>query len=201
MENWKDKDYITWGIILVNIIYFLYLDLTGSSEDVAFMLKHGAMFVPAVLEGEYFRLLTAVFMHFGIQHLVNNMLILFIFGSFMEKAMGRLRYLFFYLGCGIGANLVQVGWYFLERGLGDSEVVVSAGASGAIFGIAGGLLYIVLRNRGRLERLKTRQMVLMIVISLYLGFRSAETNNLAHIAGVIVGFILAVFIYRKPKHP
>lgn len=201
MENWKDKDYITWGIMLVNIVYFLYLDLTGSSEDVAFMLKHGAMFVPAVLEGEYFRLLTAVFMHFGIQHLVNNMLILFIFGSFIEKSMGKLRYLFFYLGCGIGANLVQVGWYFIERNRGNSEVVVSAGASGAIFGIAGGLLYIIFRNRGRLENLNIRQMALMIVISLYLGFQSAETNNLAHIAGVIIGFILAVFIYRKPKHP
>lgn len=201
MENWKDKDYVTWGIMLVNIAYFLYLDLTGSSEDAAFMLAHGAMYVPAVLEGGYFRLLTAVFMHFGIQHLVNNMLILFIFGSFMEKAMGKIRYLIFYLGCGIGANLVQVGWYLLESNRGNPEVVVSAGASGAIFGLAGGLLYIVLVHRGRLENLRTRQIVLIIVFSLYLGFRSAETNNLAHIAGVIIGFILAVFIYRKPRFP
>ena len=52
MEDWKDKDVVTWGIMLVNIVYFLYLDLTGSSENVAFMLKHGAMFVPAVLDGE-----------------------------------------------------------------------------------------------------------------------------------------------------
>lgn len=201
MENWKDKDVVTWGIMLVNIVYFLYLDLTGSSEDVAFMMRHGAMFVPAVLDGEYFRLLIAVFMHFGIQHLVNNMLILFIFGNFMEKAMGKWRYLLFYLACGVDVNLVQVGWYLLENRFRNPEVIVSAGASGAIFGIAGGLLYIILRNRGRLENLKTRQMALMIIISLYLGFRSAETNNLAHIAGVVVGFIMAIFIYRKPEHP
>ena len=201
MENWKDKDVVTWGIMLVNIVYFLYLDLTGSSEDVAFMMRHGAMFVPAVLDGEYFRLLIAVFMHFGIQHLVNNMLILFIFGNVMEKAMGKWRYLLFYLACGVGVNLVQVGWYLLENRFRNPEVIVSAGASGAIFGIAGGLLYIILRNRGRLENLKTRQMALMIIISLYLGFRSAETNNLAHIAGVVVGFIMAIFIYRKPEHP
>ena len=201
MENWKDKDVVTWGIMLVNIVYFLYLDLTGSSEDVAFMMRHGAMFVPAVLDGEYFRLLIAVFMHFGIQHLVNNMLILFIFGNFMEKAMGKWRYLLFHLACGVGVNLVQVGWYLLENRFRNPEVIVSAGASGAIFGIAGGLLYIILRNRGRLENLKTRQMALMIIISLYLGFRSAETNNLAHIAGVVVGFIMAIFIYRKPEHP
>lgn len=201
MENWKEKDVVTWMLMLVNIIYFLYLDLTGSSEDAAFMLRHGAMFVPAVLDGEYFRLFTAVFMHFGIQHLVNNMLILFIFGSFIEKAMGKCRYLLFYLVCGIGANLVQVGWYLWESRLKTPEVVVSAGASGAIFGIAGGLLYIILSNRGRLENLKTRQMILMIIVSLYLGFRSAETNNLAHIAGVVVGFIVAIFIYRKPTRP
>ena len=201
MENWKDKDVVTWGIMLVNIVYFLYLDLTGSSEDVAFMMRHGAMFVPAVLDGEYFRLLIAVFMHFGIQHLVNNMLILFIFGNFMEKAMGKWRYLLFYLAWGGGVNLVEVGWYLLENRFRNPEVIVSAGASGAIFGIAGGLLYIILRNRGRLENLKTRQMALMIIISLYLGFRSAETNNLAHIAGVVVGFIMAIFIYRKPEHP
>ncbi len=164
-------------------------------------MRHGAMFVPAVLDGEYFRLLIAVFMHFGIQHLVNNMLILFIFGNFMEKAMGKWRYLLFYLACGVGVNLVQVGWYLLENRFRNPEVIVSAGASGAIFGIAGGLLYIILRNRGRLENLKTRQMALMIIISLYLGFRSAETNNLAHIAGVVVGFIMAIFIYRKPEHP
>lgn len=201
MENWKEKDVVTWGIMLVNIVYFLYLDLTGSSEDVAFMMRHGAMFVPAVLDGEYFRLLIAVFMHFGIQHLVNNMLILFIFGNFMEKAMGKWRYLLFYLVCGVGVNFVQVGWYLLESRFRNPEVIVSAGASGAIFGIAGGLLYIILRNRGRLENLKTRQIALMIIISLYLGFRSAETNNLAHIAGVVVGFIMAIFIYRKPEHP
>ena len=201
MEDLKDKDVVTWGIMLVNIVYFLYLDLTGSSENVAFMLKHGAMFVPAVLDGEYYRLLTAVFMHFGIRHLVNNMLILFIFGSFMEKAMGKRRYLLFYLSCGIGVNLVQVGWYFWEKSMGIEEAIVSAGASGAIFGIAGGLFYIILMNRGQLETLKTHQMVLMIIISLYLGFRSAETNNLAHIAGVVVGFILAILIYRKPRHP
>lgn len=201
MEKWKDKDYITWGLMIINIIYFLYLDLTGSSEDAAYMLAHGAMYVPAVLDGEYYRLLTAVFMHFGIQHLVNNMLTLFIFGRFMEQAMGKLRYLLFYLICGIGANLVLVAWYLIQNDPGVATGVVSAGASGAIFGIAGGLLYMVIVNRGRLETLSTRQMALIIIFSLYLGFRSAETNNLAHIAGVVIGFIAAVFIYRRPRRP
>lgn len=199
MESRKDKAYVTWGIMLVNVVYFLFLDLTGSSEDSMYMLAHGAMYVPFVLGGEYFRLLTSMFMHFGISHLVNNMLILFVLGNYMEKAMGKIRYLLFYLCCGIGANLAELGWYFLLlQKNGYSQDVVSAGASGAIFGVAGGLLYIVIANRGRLEDLTSRKMAAMIILSLYLGFRSVETDNLAHIAGVVVGFVLSVFFYRKP---
>lgn len=199
MESRKDKAYVTWGIIVVNVVYFLFLDLTGSSENGMYMLTHGAMYVPFVLRGEYFRLLTSIFMHFGISHLVNNMLILFVLGDYMERVMGKIKYLLFYLCCGVGANLAELGWYFflLRRNI-DSPQAVSAGASGAIFGIAGGLLYIVIANRGRLEDLTSQRMAAMIILSLYLGFRSVETDNLAHVAGVVIGFVLSVFFYRRP---
>lgn len=200
MESRKDKAYVTWGIIIVNVVYFLFLDLTGSSENGVYMLAHGAMYVPFVLGGEYFRLLTSIFMHFGISHLVNNMLILFVLGDYMERVMGKIKYLLFYLCCGVGANLAEIGWYFLLlRKNIDSSQTVSAGASGAIFGIAGGLLYIVIANRGRLENLTSRRMAAIIILSLYLGFRSVETDNLAHVAGVVIGFVLSVFFYRKPR--
>ncbi len=200
MESRRTEAYVTWGIIAVNIMYFLFLDLTGSSENAEYMLRHGAMYVPYVLDGEYYRLFTAIFMHFGISHLVNNMLVLFLLGNHLERALGKVKYLLFYLGCGIGANLVSVGYdIFMEINFGIPMNTVSAGASGAIFGVSGGLLYAVLANRGRLEDLNTRQILVMIVLSLYLGFRSVETDNLAHIAGMIIGFILAVFLYRKPE--
>lgn len=200
MESRRTEAYVTWGIIAVNIMYFLFLDLTGSSENAEYMLRHGAMYVPYVLDGEYYRLFTAIFMHFGISHLVNNMLVLFLLGNHLERVLGKVKYLLFYLGCGIGANLVSVGYdIFMEINFGIPMNTVSAGASGAIFGVSGGLLYAVLANRGRLEDLNTRQILVMIVLSLYLGFRSVETDNLAHIAGMIIGFILAVFLYRKPE--
>lgn len=200
MEKGQKEAYVTLAIIAVNVIYFLYLDITGSSENVSYMLEHGALYTPYVLKGEYFRVFTAVFMHFGIRHLVGNMLVLFLLGTHLEKAMGKVKYLLFYLGCGCGANLVFICYeLFLEANSGISMNIVSAGASGAIFGVAGGLLFVVLVNKGRLEDLSTRQVMIMLVISLCIGFQDAGTNNLAHISGVVIGFLLSMILYRRPN--
>ena len=75
---------------------------------------------------------------------------------------------------------------------------IAAGASGAIFGVAGGLFAVVIANRGRIRDLNVRQVGLMVILSLYLGFRSAETDNLAHVAGAVIGFILAALFYCRP---
>ena len=76
---------------------------------------------------------------------------------------------------------------------------VGAGASGAIFGVVGGLIYVVAVNRGRLEDLSTRQLVIMAAFSLYLGFTSTGVDNAAHVGGLIIGIILAALFYRKPR--
>jgi membrane associated rhomboid family serine protease len=79
---------------------------------------------------------------------------------------------------------------------------VSAGASGAIFGIVGALLYVVVRNHGRVGEISTRGLVLMAGLSLYYGFTAQGVDNAAHIGGLVSGFLLAVLTYwkRKPKH-
>lgn len=186
---------VTGALIIANLIYFFYLEIGGSSEDTLYMLQHGAMYAPYILEEhEYYRLLTAVFMHFGISHLANNMLVLFVLGDHLERALGSLKYLVFYLLCGIGANVVS-----MAVGMQDQIYAVGAGASGAIFGVIGGLLYAVIANKGRLEDLSTRQLVMVIVFSLYFGYSSIDVDNVAHIAGLVIGMILAVIMYRKPK--
>lgn len=190
----QKKAYVNIGLIAVNVIYFLYLEMTGSTENTEFMVSHGAMYLPLVLEyKEYFRLLTSVFMHFGINHIMNNMLILFILGDNLERALGHIKYLIFYLICGAGANVVSAA-----INLGANRNVVSAGASGAIFGVIGGLLYAVAVNRGRLEDLSTRQLVVIIACSLYFGFTSTGVDNAAHIAGLVIGIIMGIILYRKP---
>ena len=186
--------YINGVLIAVNILYFFWLEFHGSTENAAFMVEHGAMYVPlVVIEGEYYRLLTAVFMHFGISHLVNNMVILFVLGDNLERALGKVKYLVFYLICGVGANV-----FSMVVSIREYELAVSAGASGAIFGVIGGLLYVVIRNRGRLEDLSTRQLALFVACSLYFGFTSTGIDNAAHVGGLVLGFLLAAIFYRNP---
>ncbi len=193
--NRRKKAYVNFCFIAVNVIYFLYLEMTGSTENTEFMVNHGAMYAPYVLEGgEYFRLLTSIFMHFGINHIMNNMLILFILGDNLERALGHVKYFFFYLLCGVGANVLS-----MIVNIGEYRTIVSAGASGAIFGVIGGLLYAVAVNRGRLEDLSTRQLVVVIVCSLYFGFSSTGVDNAAHIAGLVIGIFMGLILYRKPK--
>lgn len=186
--------YFNGVLIAVNILYFFWLEFHGSTENAAFMVEHGAMYVPLVVrEGEYYRLLTAVFMHFGISHLVNNMVILFVLGDNLERALGKVKYLVFYLICGVGANV-----FSMVVSIREYELAVSAGASGAIFGVIGGLLYVVIRNRGRLEDLSTRQLALFVACSLYFGFTSTGIDNAAHVGGLVLGFLLAAIFYRNP---
>ncbi len=111
----------------------------------------------------------------------------------MERALGHVKYLILYLACGIGSNLISL---WLE---GPNSMVVSAGASGAIFGVVGGLLYAVLINKGRLEDLSLRQLAVMVALSLYLGFTESGVDNVAHIAGLILGILSGIVLYRKPK--
>lgn len=216
----RKRAYVNGIIILINALYFVYLELIGSTEsDVLFMLQHGAVEWDAVVgRGEYFRLLTAVFMHFGIGHIINNMLILFVLGGTLERAMGHLKYLVLYLVCGMGANLASLYFPVWLEGIASSypamagiltglfridaeshRYMVSAGASGAIFGVIGGLLYVVAVNKGRLEDLSSRQLAVVILFSLYLGFTSAQVDNAAHVSGLAVGIVMAAILYRRPR--
>ena len=160
-----------------------------------FMIMHGAVYEPlVVLRGEYYRLFTSMFLHFGASHLVNNMLVLFVLGERMEQVLGHVKYLIFYIVSGIAANIISIMVH-----MGSAYAAVSAGASGAIFGVVGGLVYVVAVNHGQLDGLTNRQLGFMIILSLYHGFTASGVDNWAHIGGLFSGFILSIFLYRR-KH-
>lgn len=192
-ENTHYVCYVTRGLVAVNMLVFLLFEVLGSNLDTMFMMEHGAMFTPYLLvQTEWYRLFTSMFLHFGIRHLLNNMLLLYVLGDYLEKYLGRVKFLLLYVIAGVGANIVS-GIVCLWQ----NDVVVSAGASGAVFGILGGLLWVILRNKGRVENLTIKKMTVMAVLSLYYGFVSEGVDNVAHVTGLILGFVLAMLFYRK----
>ena len=105
----RSRPYVNIALAAVNVLVFLYLEAIGSTEDGVFMVKHGAVFAPfVILGGEYYRLFTAMFLHFGVSHLANNMLVLLVLGEKMERALGHIKYLIFYLASGVAANSISL---------------------------------------------------------------------------------------------
>ena len=185
----------TTGLIVINVLVFFLLSLRGDTESGYFMLQYGAMYELLVTEGhEYYRLITSLFLHFGIQHLLNNMVMLGALGYQLENEIGRIKFLLIYFISGIGGNLCSLYW-----NVSHGEQVISAGASGAIFGLMGALLYIVAVNRGRLGRLSGRGMLIMVALSLYFGLTSSGVDNSAHIGGLICGILITVLLYRRKR--
>lgn len=185
----------TTGLIAINVLVFFLLSLRGDTESGYFMLQYGAMYEPLVTDGhEYYRLITSLFLHFGIQHLLNNMVMLGALGYQLENEIGRIKFLLIYFISGIGGNLCSLYW-----NVSHGEQVISAGASGAIFGLMGALLYIVAVNRGRLGRLSGRGMLIMVALSLYFGLTSSGVDNSAHIGGLICGILITVLLYRRKR--
>ena len=198
MRNYKKLPICTIAIAAANILIFLGLSFMGMTEDSAFRMEHGAMYVPYLMNGErYYTLITSMFLHFGFSHLMNNMVMLLVIGYSLEPEIGKIRFLLIYLGSGLMGNLVSA-WFDVSQG----SYAVSAGASGAIFGIVGALLYVAIRNHGRVGEISTRGLVLMAGLSLYYGFTAQGVDNAAHIGGLVSGFLLAVLTYwkHKPKH-
>ena len=182
-------------MIIINVGVFLILSIAGNTEDAVFMLLHGAMYEPAVTQDhEFYRIFTSMFMHFGIDHLLNNMVLLGALGWNLESETGKVRFVIIYLISGLGGNLLS-----LYHGVAAETYAVSAGASGAVFGLMGALLYVVIANKGRLGRLSGTGLLFMVALSLYFGLTSSGVDNWAHIGGLISGFILAVILYRRPK--
>lgn len=191
----KSRAIINLLIVAANVVIFLVLDLRGGTDNISYMLQHGASYTPWIIEEEeYYRLFTCMFLHFGLDHLFNNMLVLIFLGDTLEKLIGKVRYLLIYFLGGLSGNLLS---FWMEIRSGD--YAVSAGASGAIFAVVGALIYIVIRNRGRMEGLTGRGLFLMAALSIFQGFTTVGVDNAAHVAGLLGGFVLAVVLYRKPK--
>lgn len=181
-------------IIVINILIFAVTELLGSTEDPVWMLRCGAAYVPLMEAGQWYRLITSMFLHFGIAHLFNNMFLLLFMGDLLESLVGKWRYLVVYFGSGLAGNLLS---FFLEKSQGDYSV--SAGASGAIFGVIGGVLVMMVVSRGKAGNISVRRLGFMILLTIYYGFQSSGINNAAHIGGILGGALLMFLLYPRKR--
>lgn len=181
-------------LVILNVGLFLASDIVYRVTGSDLLVAMGAMFPPAVLCGQWYRLITGAFLHSDLGHLFNNMLLLVCLGSYLERVLGKIKYLIFYFVMAVCSSLTSLVWM-----LGQEELTWSIGASGVVFAIIGALLWVLLRNRTLLKQqrgLLTR-FVIMIVLSLYYGFTSVGVDNAAHVGGLLFGFVFGVLLYRK----
>ena len=105
----RSRGKITLTLVVVNILIFFVMDFRGNTENGAYMLAHGAAYGPLILEnGEYYRLFTSMFLHFGIEHLFGNMLTLIFLGDLLEKMIGKFRFILIYFLGGLAGNLLSL---------------------------------------------------------------------------------------------
>ena len=180
------RTWVTPAIIGLNVAVFIAMVLSGLSPlrpDVEAMVRWGADYGPLTLSGEKWRLLTNAFLHFGVLHLLFNMWALWDVGRLMERLAGNAGMAILYLLSGLGASLASVAAH---------PQVVSAGASGAIFGLFGGLLAFTLRHRRwipaeELKDLRSSAIGFIVFNMLFAGF-SAGIDVMAHLGGLAAGF-------------
>lgn len=191
----KSRKKMNLCMVIANILIFVIMEIQGDTTSVRFMVDHGAMYPPAVLEnGEYYRLFTAMFLHFGFEHLAYNMLLLLFAGDMLERQVGAVRYLILYLGGGMAGSLLSYGISLFRR-----EAVVSAGASGAIFAVVGALLCIVWKCKGNVPGVNGRGLAAMAVLNVMQAFMNQGVDNAAHLGGALGGFLLALILFHPQK--
>jgi len=186
---------VTHGLIAANAIVFVVMLGSGAGlwhSDKAVQLAWGANFGPATKDGEWWRLGSALFLHFGVFHLAFNMFSLWDAGRLVERMYGPARFVLIYFCSGLVGNLLSL--------IAQGDRAVSGGASGAIFGVFGALMVFLWRERRRLDPSEFKWMfwaaVGFSIVSIGLGLQITGIDNAAHIGGLMGGTLAGAALIR-----
>ena len=184
---------MVWLILIINIIAFVMLMLSGGSTDTEVLIKFGALSSNLISEGQYWRFIACVFLHANLMHLGVNAFSLFIFGPTAEIFFGRIKFLAIYLIAGAGGSITS--YVFIDpRSIG-------VGASGAVFGVLGSIAVYYYLNQhiyGKYGRGMMGGIGVIVLLNLGFGFTVQGVDNWAHIGGLVFG-ILAAFALQKHR--
>ncbi|SFJ20847.1 rhomboid protease GluP [Halobacillus dabanensis] len=182
------KPRVTYFLLAINILIFLYIEWVGESTSVLTLIEYGAKYNPAIIDGEWWRIATSMFLHIGVLHLFMNMFALFYLGTAVEKLYGTWRFVFIYMLSGLFGGVAS---FMLNPH-------VAAGASGAIFGLFGALLFFGVQYKQLFFRTMGWNLIFIVCLNIAFGLLVPQVDNGAHIGGMIGGF-LATAIVRMPK--
>nr|WP_295972700.1 rhomboid family intramembrane serine protease [uncultured Bacillus sp.] len=186
------KPLFTYLFLILQSVVFLLMELAGGSTNTSVLIQFGAKVNSLILAGEWWRLLTPIFLHIGLLHLAMNSMALYFLGVLVERIYGSLRFLFVYLFAGIGGSLASL--------LFSSDI--SAGASGAIMGLFGALLYFGTVHPKLFFRTMGMNIIIVLGINLLFGFIVSGIDNAGHIGGLLAGFLAAGIVHLpKNKRP
>ena len=176
---------VTYIIMAICIILFILMELSGGSTNSQTLLKYGANLDVLVKNGEYYRLFTCIFLHIGIMHLLCNMYSLYIIGREVENLFGKIKYIIIFILSGIFGSIMSLAF---------THNTISAGASGAIFGLLGALLYFGMHYRTYLGEAIKRSIIPIIVVNLIIGFFAEGIDLAANIGGLVGGVLVAMMV-------
>jgi len=190
---------VTWGLIMACVCVWLLTEWVGSSTSVRTLVRFGANVPALVMQGEWWRLLSSVFLHVGGLHLFFNAYGCYLFGTFVERASGRWAMFVVFLVSGIAGSALSalLGAY----GVAGGALGVSAGASGAVFGLLGAATIITLRSPGAfrpgMRRMYVFNFVFIAAINMVFGLVETRIDNLAHGGGFAAGLLLGAFMVTR----
>jgi rhomboid protease GluP len=186
-ENFKQ--YISYypvvsTLLAINIIVYLVTLIPGIGEDV---VAWGVSFNFLIANGEWWRIVTAMFLHGGFAHILFNAFSLFVFAPDLERLIGKGRFILIYFASGLAGNILT---YIIQ-----DYSYASLGASGAIFGVFGAFAALVYYTRNNFPQLK--QVVLpLVIISVVMTFLSSGINVTAHLGGLVTGFVIGLYFFN-----
>lgn len=176
---------ISTAMVIINVIVFLICTFTGN-----LLYNKGVLAVsPVLVRKEYGRIIWAMFLHADFMHLFNNMILVFFLGAMLEKEIGHIRLCIVYLLSGEGGNVLSLAVKALS-----ADEFGTVGASGAIFGLDGMLLALVLLSSKKTVSITPGRVFLMILISLYGGYSGTNIDHAAHVGGLLTGFVTGIIM-------
>lgn len=182
------KPWLTYGLIITNILVWLVIKFIAYRSGQAYgslLEPFGGKVNSLILQGQYWRFFTPMFLHADEIHLAVNCYSLFIVGSQVERLFGQGRFIFIYVVAGILGNIASFAF----------TINAAVGASGAIFGLLGAMLFFAIKRPSLLRSSFGANLITTVVINLAYGFMSSQIDNNAHLGGFAGGFLTTGIVY------